>query len=89
MEYKKMLINDLRNELDDGKVTSEELFNEANTLAHSYQEEINPFVTIIDKYKCRGREKTILTGLFYNSHKTIEDFKEVELVSKYMSTLDS
>ena len=65
MEYKKMLINDLRNELDDGKVTSEELFNEANTLAHSYQEEINPFVTIIDKYKCRGREKTILTGIPY------------------------
>ena len=65
MEYKKMLISDLRNELDDSKVTSEELFNEANTLAHSYQEEINPFVTIIDKYKCRGREKTILTGIPY------------------------
>ena len=65
MKYKKMLISDLRSELDDGKVTSEELFNEANTLAHSYQEEINPFVTIIDKYKCRCREKTILTGIPY------------------------
>ena len=65
MEYKKMLISDLRKELDSGKVTSEELFNEANTLAHSYQEEINPFVTIIDEYKYRGREKTILTGIPY------------------------
>ena len=65
MEYKKMLINVLIKELDSGKVTSEELFNEANTLAHSYQEEINPFVTIIDEYKYRGREKTILTGIPY------------------------
>ena len=51
MEYRKMMLDDLRKSLDNNEITSEELFNEANTLAHSYQEEINPFVTIIDKYK--------------------------------------
>lgn len=65
MEYKKMLITDLRDELDKKNVTSEELFNEANSLAHKYQEDINAFVTIIDKYKCRPKKNTILTGIPY------------------------
>ena len=40
----------LREELDTGKVTSEELFNQSNSKAHKYQEEFNSFVTIIDNY---------------------------------------
>lgn len=65
MEYKKMLIEDLRKSLDENKTTSEELFNEANKLAHEYQEEINPFVTIIDRYKCRPKKDTMITGIPY------------------------
>ena len=44
-------IIDLRNDLDNKKVTSEELFNESNKKAHNYQEKFNSFVTIIDEYK--------------------------------------
>ena len=43
-------ILDLRKELDEKKVTSEELFKEANSKAHKYQDEFNSFVTIIDEY---------------------------------------
>ena len=40
-------IIDLRNDLDNNVVTSEELFNEANLKAHKYQEEYNSFVTTL------------------------------------------
>ena len=66
MEYRKMMIDDLRKSLDNNEVTSEELFNEANKLAHTYQDDINPFVTIIDSYKIRGKKNTILTGIPYS-----------------------
>ncbi len=65
MEYKKMLIDDLRESIDTNSVSSEDLFKEANKLAHEYQSDINPFVTIIDKYSCRAKEKNILTGIPY------------------------
>ena len=39
-------IIDLRNDLDNNVVTSENLFKEANFKAHKYQEEYNSFVTI-------------------------------------------
>lgn len=66
MEYRKMMIDDLRKSLDNNEVTSEELFNEANKLAHTYQNDINPFVTIIDNYKIRGKKNTTLTGIPYS-----------------------
>ena len=66
MEYKKMLIEDLRKSLDSNEVTGEELFNCANELAHTYQENINPFVTIIENYKMRGKKDTVLTGIPYS-----------------------
>ena len=53
MEYSKMTLKELREALDKDEVTSEELFQEANKLAHQYQEEYNSFVTIIDKYKMK------------------------------------
>lgn len=64
MKYEKS-IDILRSELDDGKITGEELFKEANTKAHYYQEKYNSFVTIIDKYKMRGKNKTLITDIPY------------------------
>ena len=64
MEYQEMLIDDLRKEMDEGKITSEELFHKANTFAHEKQEDYNSFVTIIDEYKKEG-EGTILDGIPY------------------------
>lgn len=57
-------ILDLRKDLDDKKVTSDELFNEANTKAHKYQDEFNPFVTIIDK-KEEKESNSLLSGIPY------------------------
>lgn len=57
-------ILDLRKDLDDKKVTSEELFEKANSLAHKYQEEYNPFVTIIDEYK-HEESNSVLDGIPY------------------------
>ncbi len=65
MEYSKMTLKELREALDKDEVTSEELFQEANKLAHQYQEEYNPFVTIIDKYKMKKKKDTIITGIPY------------------------
>ena len=57
-------ILDLRKELDESKVTSEELFKEANEKAHKYQEEYNSFVTIIDEYsKCDS--ESLISGIPY------------------------
>ena len=42
-------IMDLRTDLDNKLVTSEELFKKSNELAHKYQDEFNPFVTIKKK----------------------------------------
>lgn len=57
-------ILDLRKDLDDKKVTSEELFEKANSLAHKYQEEYNSFVTIIDEYK-HEESNSVLDGIPY------------------------
>ena len=46
MNYRKCLISDLRENLDNGSITSEELFKEAVSLANKYQEPYNCFVTI-------------------------------------------
>ena len=59
------MIEELREQLDKKEVTSEELFDKANKLAHEYQEEYNSFVTIIDQYKIKRRTDTILTGIPY------------------------
>lgn len=45
----KKTIEELRNDLDSGKVTSKELVKESLELAHSLQEEYNSFVTITDE----------------------------------------
>ena len=53
------LITDLRKDLDCGNVTSEELFSNATSLAHKYQEEYNSFVTILDKYNHKASNSLI------------------------------
>lgn len=65
MKYQDMMIDDLRKALDNGQITSEELFQEANKLAHDYQEQYNSFVTIIDKYKSKKKYDSIITGIPY------------------------
>lgn len=55
----------LRSDLDNGVVTSEELFDTAVGLAKEYQDEYNSFVTIIDKYKMKKKKDTLITGIPY------------------------
>ena len=64
MDYKEKTMEDLRKELDEVKLTSEELFHEANKLAHDMEEDYNSFVTIIDDYKKEGKN-SILDGIPY------------------------
>ena len=59
------MIDELRKQLDEGSVTSEELFEEAVKSAKEVQDTYNPFVTIVDKYKIRRRANSILTGIPY------------------------
>ena len=65
MNYEKKDIDSLRMDLDSNKITSIELFNKANFLAHKYQDEYNSFVTIIDKYKMNKKYNTKITGIPY------------------------
>lgn len=65
MDYKHMMIEDLRKALDQNETTSEELFEEAKTLAKQYQEPYNAFVTILDTYKSKKKKDTMLTGIPY------------------------
>ena len=62
--YRGKSILELRELLDSGEVTVEELFSDANTMAHSFQDEYNSFVTIIDKLKYKERDSK-LCGIPY------------------------
>lgn len=62
--YRGKSIEELRNMLDKGEVTPEELFNSANRLAHYFQQDYNSFVTIIDKFKYKDRN-SLLNGIPY------------------------
>jgi len=58
-------IMDLRNDLDNSKITSEELFNEANKRAYKYQDEYNSFVTILNDYS-KQDSNSLLNGIPYS-----------------------
>lgn len=58
------LIDDIRNELDKGNITSHELFDKAVSKAKKFQDEYNSFVTIMDK-KEEVENNTILSGIPY------------------------
>ena len=62
--YRGKNITELRDMLDKGEVTAEELFNDANRLAHYFQEDYNSFVTIVDKFKHKDRD-SLLNGIPY------------------------
>lgn len=57
-------IDDIRNGLDSGKVTSDKLFEEAVNKAYKYQDVYNSFVTIMDK-KDEVCSNSILRGIPY------------------------
>lgn len=57
-------IDDIRNGLDSGKVTSDKLFEEAVNKAYKYQDVYNSFVTIMDK-KDEVCSNSILNGIPY------------------------
>jgi len=57
-------IVELRKMLDKKEVTSEELFKESVFSAHSYQDKINSFVTIMDTYS-KEESNSILSGIPY------------------------
>ena len=59
------MIEELRIQLDDGSVTSEELFEDAVKKAQDTQDKYNAFVTIVDKYKIKRRADSMLTGIPY------------------------
>ena len=57
-------IDDIRNGLDSGKVTSDKLFEEAVNKAYKYQDVYNSFATIMDK-KDEVCSNSILSGIPY------------------------
>lgn len=59
------MIEELRIQLDDGSITSEELFDKAVKKAQEVQDKYNAFVTIVDKYKIKRRADSMLTGIPY------------------------
>lgn len=58
------LIDEIRYNLDNKKITGDELFKEAVSKANNYQKEYNSFVTILDK-KEELESNTILSGIPY------------------------
>ena len=59
-----MAILDIRNKLDNGSVTSKELFDESVKLAKESMDTYNPFVTIIDNYEKEDSD-SVLSGIPY------------------------
>ena len=56
-------ISEMKELLDEGKITGEGLFKESHDKAIKYQDEYNSFVTIMDEYKIDG--EGILKGIPY------------------------
>lgn len=65
MEYKHLLIEDLRKKLNSGETSREELFLESKELAKKFQSDINAFVTIMAEDIKDSSVKTILTDIPY------------------------
>ena len=59
-----MNITEIRNKLDDGNITSKELFDESIKLAKESMDTYNPFVTILDNYE-KEDGNSILSGIPY------------------------
>ena len=59
-----LVIDDIRSSLDEGNITSNDLFNEARDKAIKYQEDYNSFVTIMDE-KNELKSDSVLCGIPY------------------------
>ena len=86
-------IVELRNKLDNGEVTSEELFNNSIKLAKENQKEYNPFVTITDTYE-KVDSNSILSGIPYAlkdniSTKGILTTASSNILSNYVPVYDA
>lgn len=57
-------IVELREQLDNGSITSEELFNNSVDMAKKYQEDYNSFVTIMENYE-KVDGNSIISGIPY------------------------
>ncbi len=63
--YRGLNITQLRDKIDNEGISPEEIFESTNKLAHQLQDEYNSFVTIIDKFKMKTTNKTLLSGICY------------------------
>ena len=86
-------ITELREKLDNGSVTSEELFEGSVKLAHDSQDKYNPFVTIIDKYEHVDSD-SLLNGIPYAlkdniSTKGILTTASSNILSNYVPVYDA
>ncbi len=86
-------ILDLRNKLDKGEVTPEELFDESVKLARDSMNTYNPFVTIMDKCEYTNG-KSILSGIPYAlkdnvSTKGILTTASSNILSNYVPVYDA
>lgn len=63
MSYLDKSLKEIHQALQEGKVTSKELTEEALKRAHEYQEELNSFVTILDDAKEEKVTDNILSGI--------------------------
>ena len=57
-------IIELREKIDNGEITSEELFKQAVEKAKESQKDYNSFVTILDEYNCE-KSDSMLSGIPY------------------------
>ena len=58
-------IKDIRNDLDNGLVTSLDLFKSSVDKALKYQSDYNCFVTILDNYEHIDNKDSLLNGVVY------------------------
>lgn len=86
-------IIELRKKIDNGEVSSEELFNQSVKVAKDSQKEYNPFVTIMDKYE-KMDSNSILSGIPYAlkdniSTKGILTTASSNILSNYVPVYDA
>lgn len=86
-------IIELRKKLDNGEITSEELFNNSIKKAYDSQKKINPFVTIMDKFEKEDSD-SILSGIPYAlkdniSTKGILTTASSNILSNYVPVYDA